>query len=125
MGLQASYDYVVVGAGAAGCVVANRLSIDPGNRVLLLEAGGRDWNPLIHIPVGSCKMGSDVGSGDEIEVKVRGTACNRSLDHMPPLISGHSLAKRVLRSCAQGESSDHSVTYWTTFKSLIGCRLVR
>lgn len=56
MGGKANYDYVVVGAGAAGCVVANRLSTDPGNRVLLLEAGGRDWNPLIHIPVGFTKL---------------------------------------------------------------------
>lgn len=45
-------DYVVVGAGSAGCVVANRLSADPGIRVTLLEAGGRDTSPWIHIPVG-------------------------------------------------------------------------
>lgn len=50
------YDYVIVGAGAAGCAVANRLSADPDATVLVLEAGGRDWSPLVHMPVGFTKL---------------------------------------------------------------------
>ncbi len=46
------FDYIVVGAGTAGCLLANRLSADPANRVLLIEAGGRDNYHWIHIPVG-------------------------------------------------------------------------
>jgi choline dehydrogenase len=49
-------DYVIVGAGSAGCVLANRLTEDPATRVVLIEAGGRDWNPLIHIPAGFMKL---------------------------------------------------------------------
>ena len=50
--LDGEFDYIVVGAGTAGCIVANRLSADPGKRVLLLEAGGRDNWIWFHIPVG-------------------------------------------------------------------------
>ena len=50
------YDYIIVGAGSAGCVLANRLSEDGGANVLLIEAGGRDWHPYIHIPLGMGRM---------------------------------------------------------------------
>ncbi|MFZ9099516.1 MAG: lycopene cyclase family protein, partial [Burkholderiaceae bacterium] len=49
---QASYDFVIVGAGTAGCLLANRLSANPKHKVLLLEAGGSDNYHWIHIPVG-------------------------------------------------------------------------
>jgi choline dehydrogenase-like flavoprotein len=50
--IEGDYDYIVAGAGSAGCVLANRLSADPGKRVLLLEAGGHDNWIWFHIPVG-------------------------------------------------------------------------
>ena len=74
-----TYDYIIVGAGSAGCVLANRLSDDPGSSVLLVEAGGRDRNPLFRLPM---LMGRLFHSG----------ICNWSYHTEPvPTLEGRSL----------------------------------
>lgn len=57
--MRDGWDYVVIGAGSSGCVMAERLSSDPSKRVLLLEAGATDTSPLIHMPKGIGKLASD------------------------------------------------------------------
>ena len=51
-----TFDYIVVGGGSAGCVMANRLSENPDCKVLLIEAGSKDWHPYIHMPAGISKL---------------------------------------------------------------------
>ena len=56
---MSTFDYIIVGAGSAGCVLANRLTASGRHSVLLLEAGPRDTNPWIHIPLGYGKLFTD------------------------------------------------------------------
>ena len=60
--MQKRYDYIVIGAGSVGCAVTNRLSQDGLHTVALLEAGGRDLNPWIHVPVGYFKTMGNPGT---------------------------------------------------------------
>jgi choline dehydrogenase-like flavoprotein len=85
---RVGYDYVIVGGGSAGCVLAHRLTEDPSARVLLIEAGGHDINPLISIPLGMGKMHAwrmhDWGYETEPEPKLD----NRRLEAMRGKVLG-------------------------------------
>ena len=74
-----TYDTIIVGAGSAGCVLANRLSANPNRRVLLLEAGPRDWHPFIHMPAGIAKLVGKKGINWNYSTEPELQLCNRRL----------------------------------------------
>jgi 4-pyridoxate dehydrogenase len=104
--VDAVYDYIIVGAGSAGCVLANRLSEDEGARVLLLEAGGKDSHPFIHIPLGLGLMHKrrmfDWGYDSEPEPHLNG----RRIEAMRGKVLGGSSSINVM-AFTRGDPADY------------------
>ena len=106
MAERGAYDYVIVGAGSAGCVLAYRLTADPSVRVLVLEAGGRDSHPLIHVPIGLGKIWErrmfDWGYDTEPEPRLD----NRRIEAMRGKVLGGSSSINVM-AYVRGHRGDY------------------
>jgi choline dehydrogenase len=105
---MSSFDYIIVGAGSAGCVLANRLSANPANRVLLLEAGGSDWNPFIHMPAGLSRLVRHVGLNWNYHTTPQAQLHNRRL-FWPrgKVLGGSSSINAMCYIRGQAEDYDH------------------
>ncbi|MCA3673986.1 MAG: GMC family oxidoreductase N-terminal domain-containing protein, partial [Methylobacterium sp.] len=106
MQLDGTYDYIVVGAGSAGCVVANRLSADPNVRVLVLEAGGQDNWIWFHIPVGYLFAIGNPRSDWMFETESEPGLNGRSLRYPRGKVIGGSSAINDMISM-RGQSADY------------------
>jgi 4-pyridoxate dehydrogenase len=104
--MNKGYDYVIVGGGSAGCVLASRLSEDEATSVLLIEAGGRDHHPFIHIPLGMGKMHEhnmfDWGYRTEPEPNMNG----RQIEAMRGKVLGGSSSINVM-AYTRGNRGDY------------------
>jgi choline dehydrogenase len=104
--LAGNYDYIIVGAGTAGCVLANRLSLDPRRRVLLLEAGGRDNWIWFHVPVGYLFTIANPRSDWMFRTEVEPGLNGRSLLYPRGKVIGGSSAINAM-ICMRGQAADY------------------
>jgi choline dehydrogenase len=106
--LEGDFDYIVVGAGSAGCVLANRLSADPKSRVLLLEAGGRDNWIWFHIPVGYLYAMGNPRSDWMFQTEKEPGLNGRSLNYpRGKVIGGCSAINGMISMRGQSQDYDH------------------
>jgi len=102
------FDYIIVGAGSAGCVLANRLSADPSKRVLLLEAGGRDNWIWFHIPVGYLFTIGDPRADWRLKTEPEAGLNGRSLNYpRGKVIGGSSAINGMIYMLGQAGDYDH------------------
>ena len=99
-------DYVIIGGGSAGCVLANRLSANPKTNVVLLEAGGEDRNPLIHIPAGYVKTMVNPAINWMFESEEEASSGNRRILHPRGKVMGGSSAINAMLY-VRGQSHDY------------------
>lgn len=99
-------DYVIIGGGSAGCVLANRLSANPNVNVVLLEAGGEDRNPLIHIPAGYVKTMVNPAINWMFESEEEESSGNRRILHPRGKVMGGSSAINAMLY-VRGQSHDY------------------
>src|SRR4051794_23954662 len=106
--VEGSFDYIVVGAGSAGCVLANRLTASGGHRVLLIEAGGEDRNLWIHVPIGYAKLFTDARHNwlynSEPEPQLNG---RQIIQPRGKVMGGSSSINGLLYIRGQAEDFDH------------------
>ncbi len=106
--MNESYDYIVVGAGTAGCALAERLSRDPNHRVLLLEAGDRDTHPMIHIPLGFAFLLKHNKLGWGYQTEPEPGLQNRRIDWpRAKVLGGCSAINGMVHIRGQREDFDH------------------
>jgi choline dehydrogenase len=107
--LEGDFDYIVVGAGTAGCILANRLSADPGKRVLILEAGGKDNWIWFHIPVGYLFAIGNPRSDWMFKTESEAGLNGRALAYPRGKVIGGSSAINAMISM-RGQAADYN--YW-------------